>query len=58
VWSGVQGSRILYVRIISLCGGTQFALFEIVYSNQAAAELRPVVSRLGQSLTATGRGQC
>lgn len=55
-FSGTRGADILYARAIALCGGTQFASFEIEYP---AADLEPmnaVVERLVRSLKGTGNG--
>ena len=58
-YSGKRGARILYARLIALCGGTQFAAFELEYSRADLTKLDPVVNRLVQSLTATdGSAMC
>ena len=59
VWSGKQGSRILYARAIPLCGGTAIGIFELTYSTIDQQALDPVVTRLTRSLRDAGTGwQC
>lgn len=58
VWSGRRGNRIVYARVISLCGGAQFAMFELEYFAQDAAEVDPLIGRIGRSLVPTGGGRC
>jgi hypothetical protein len=54
---GVRRDRMLYVKIIPLCGGTrQYAMFALEYAEQDAAALDPVVGHLAASLKATGTG--
>jgi hypothetical protein len=58
-WSGTRGSRILYVRAISMCGGDIIGAFEFEYSQADRAEFDPVVERLVGSLKDSGTGwQC
>lgn len=58
-YSGKRGARILYARMIALCGGTQFAAFEFEYSRADLQKLDPVVTKLVQSLRATdGSASC
>ena len=56
-YSGKHGARILYARMIALCGGEQFAMFELEYYAADVATFDAVVSRLVGSLKATG-GSC
>ena len=55
-FSGKHGARILYARMIALCGGTQFGMFELEYSVADIKAFDAVVGRLVQSLKATGGG--
>jgi hypothetical protein len=48
-FSGAQGKRILYQRMIALCDGA-YAAFRLEYSAVELGELEPVVERLVQSL--------
>ena len=58
-WSGKRGGRILYGRMIALCGGQQFASFELEYSSADLKAFNPVVDRLVSSLRATeGSASC
>lgn len=58
-WSGTRGSRILYVRAISMCGGGIIGAFEFEYSQADRAAFDPVVNRLVGSLKDSGDGwQC
>jgi hypothetical protein len=52
-WSGKRGGRVLYGRMIALCGGQQFGSFELVYSSADLKTFNPVVDRLVSSLKAT-----
>jgi hypothetical protein len=56
-FSGRRGARIVYARMIALCGGTQFAMFEMEYSRADLQQFDPVVERLTASLKAIG-GSC
>jgi hypothetical protein len=56
-FSGRRGARILYVRLIALCGGAQLAAFALEYSVADLAGFDPVVDRLVASLQSTG-GAC
>lgn len=53
-YSGKRGARILYVRMIALCGGDAFGAFEIEYSAAELAAFDPVVTRMMRSMGATG----
>lgn len=58
-YSGKRGGRILYARLIALCGGEQFAAFELEYSAVDMAKLDPVVNALVRSFKATqGSASC
>jgi hypothetical protein len=58
-FSGKHGARILYARMIPLCGGEQFAIFELEYSSVDLSKFDPIVDRLVASLKATrGSGSC
>ena len=58
-WSGKRGARILYGRMIALCGGQQFGSFELEYSSADLKAFNPIVDRLVSSLRATsGSGSC
>jgi hypothetical protein len=57
-FSGKRGSRILYTRLIALCGGTQFAMFSLDYSTTDLRAFDPVVERLVRSLRAGDGGRC
>lgn len=58
-WSGKHGARILYGRMIALCGGQQFGSFELEYSSADLNVFNPIVDRLVSSLKATdGSGSC
>jgi len=58
-WSGKRGGRILYGRMIALCGGQQFASFELEYSSADLKAFNTVVDRLVSSLRATeGSASC
>lgn len=48
-YSGTQGQRVLYQRMIALCDG-QYAAFRLEYSAVDIGALGPVVDRLAQSL--------
>ncbi len=48
-YSGKRGGRIMYTRLIALCGGSQFAAFELDYSRADLSKFDPVVTRLVQS---------
>jgi hypothetical protein len=58
-WSGKQGSRILYVRAIRMCGGDIYGAFELEYSDADLTKFNPIVDRLVSSLRDSGTGwQC
>lgn len=54
-YSAVRTAHVLYVRMIALCGGTQFAAFELEYSKSDLQKFNPIVDSLVASLTATDR---
>jgi hypothetical protein len=49
-FSGTQGQRVLYERMIALCDG-RYAAFQLEYSAPDIGRMTPVVERLVQSLT-------
>jgi hypothetical protein len=53
-WSGKRGARILYARMIALCGGTQFGSFALDYSSADRKPFDAVVDRLVGSLRPAG----
>lgn len=53
-FTGTKGSRISYQRLIMLCDGTSYAGFMAEFSSVDAADMRPVIGKLVQSL----RGNC
>ena len=58
-WSGRQGSRILYVRAIALCEGTQIGILQLTYMRADLAAYDAVVERLVRAFRATeGSATC
>lgn len=55
-YSGTRNGQILYARAIALCGGTQFASFELEYPEADLSAMNPVVERLVAALRPTGNG--
>jgi hypothetical protein len=58
-WASFSGTRngiIVYARAISLCGGTQFASFELQYPEYDLDGMRGTVERLVRSLEPTADG--
>lgn len=55
-FSGTRNGMIVYARAIALCGGAQFASFELRYPERDLSAMHDVVERLVASLEATGRG--
>src|SRR5258705_124859 len=55
-YSGKNGAHIMYARMIALCGGTQFAMFELEYFAADLERFDPVVDRLVRKFRATGPG--
>ncbi|MBU1303935.1 MAG: hypothetical protein KKF33_00235 [Alphaproteobacteria bacterium] len=51
-FSGTQGGRILYQRLILLCDGTSYASFRLEYSVRDRAEMDPAVEQMVASLKA------
>ncbi len=45
-FSGKQSGRIVYARMIALCGGSAFAMFELRYGTADVAKFDAVVDRL------------
>ena len=59
VWSGKQGSRIVYVRAVPICAGSGIGAFQFTYQQADRKKFDPVVERLGRSLKDSGTGwQC
>lgn len=56
-FSGRRGARIVYVRMIALCGGAQLAAFALEYSVADLQKFTPVLDRLVASLKPTA-GRC
>jgi hypothetical protein len=56
-FSGRRGARILYARMIALCGGAQLAAVELEYSVADLGRFSPVVDRLVMTLRAAD-GAC
>lgn len=56
-YSGLRNGMVLYARAIALCGGSQFAAFELEYPERAIEDMHDVVERLVASLDATGGSQ-
>jgi hypothetical protein len=58
-WSGRQGSRILYVRAIALCRGTQIGILQFTYMRADIATFDAVVERLVRAFRPTeGSAMC
>ena len=58
-YSGKQGGRILYGRMVALCKGTQFGAFELEYSSVDLKAFFPIVDRLVASFKPTeGSASC
>jgi hypothetical protein len=58
-WASFSGTRngiIVYARAIALCGGAQFASFQLEYPERDLAKMNPVVERMVRSLKPSGRG--
>lgn len=58
-WASFSGTRngiIVYARAIALCGGEQFASFQLEYPERDLKAMNPVVERMVRSLEATGAG--
>ncbi len=58
-WASFSGTRngiVVYARAIALCGGTQFASFELQYPERDLDEMHAVVERLVRSLEAIDGG--
>lgn len=53
-FSGVQGSRIVYQRMILLCDGASYAAFRAEYSSVDLTEMDTVIKRMARSL----QGNC
>jgi len=55
-FSGTRNGMIVYARAIVLCGGEQYASFELQYPRRDLKAMNAVVERLVASLEATGNG--
>jgi len=55
-YSGTRQGMILYARGIALCGGEQYASFEIEYPDDDLDAMHRVIDRLVASLKASGNG--
>ncbi len=55
-FSGTRNGMIVYARAVALCGGEQYASFELHYPERDLAEMNPLVERLVASLRGTGEG--
>ena len=55
-YSGTRSDMILYARAIALCGGTQYASFEIEYPYADLEPMNLTIEMLVASLKATGNG--
>lgn len=53
-FSGTRNSLIVYARAVALCGGTQFASFELRYPKRDLDDMHSVVERLVSTLRGTG----
>jgi hypothetical protein len=53
-FSGTNGGRILYQRLISLCDGASYAAFSLEYFSHDAAVMDAAVNELVRSLRGTG----
>jgi hypothetical protein len=58
-YSGKHGARVLYGRMVALCRGRQYAMFELQYSSVDIATFNPIIDRLVASLQPTeGSASC
>ncbi|MHB1110144.1 MAG: hypothetical protein ACYCZU_07505 [Devosia sp.] len=55
-YSGTRNGQILYARAIALCGGEQYAAFELEYPERDLKAMNPVIERLVGSLKPSGAG--
>ena len=55
-FTGRQGSRVMYTRMIALCHGTQFAELWLLYGAADIATFDPIIDRMVGSLHATEGG--
>ena len=58
VFSGSKGERIMYLRSIASCKGTQALHFRIEYPKEQKIDFDPVVARLAKSLKAGPATDC
>jgi hypothetical protein len=57
-YSGLRNGQVLYARAIALCGGQQFAAFELEYPEAEIDEMHAAVDRLVASLKAADGASC
>ncbi|WDR02470.1 hypothetical protein PSQ19_18015 [Devosia algicola] len=57
-FSAVSGQRVLYQRLIALCGGSQYGAFQLKYSMPDIATMNAVVERLVTSLSVETSKTC
>jgi hypothetical protein len=55
-YSGTRNGIVVYARAIALCGGAQFASFQLEYPERDLSEMNPVVERMVRSLGPSGDG--
>lgn len=55
-FSGLRNGMVLYARAIALCGGQQYAAFELEYPERDLKAMSPVIERLVGSLKPSGAG--
>lgn len=55
-FSGTRNGLIVYARAIALCGGEQFASFQLIYPERDLDDMHEVIERLVASLGPTGTG--
>ena len=53
-WSASKGGRVLYQRMIALCGEGRYAAFRMEYSRADRIEIDRMIERLAPSLRSTG----
>ena len=53
-WSGSNGGRIVYQRMIALCDGASYAALRAEYSQADRPDMDPVIERLAASLQGAG----
>ncbi len=53
-WSGSDGGRILFQRMIALCDGASYAALRVEYSQADRPDMDPLLERLAASLQGAG----